>query len=203
MPVPPRWWSPRQLLLLCAVFLLSGALFLSVCVVLVLAQGSIEDKTDIFSWINGFKLGRERLSGMARSSATGIVIGGTDVASITTMTGTVSRTMTANGMQGVLPAIQTLAAGGVVASDGCGGLKRITSAGAVTTDTTNSIADPTAVPGCIMIITNVGAQTITLDKNALILLVGGADVPLLANSSIMVASDGVVWRQIAAQLTAT
>jgi hypothetical protein len=167
------------------------------------AQGSIEDRTDLVSWINGFKLGAERLSGMSRSSATGVTIGGTDVASLIFTTGAAVRTMTVNGIQGVLPATQTIAAGGVIASDACGSLKRITSAGGVTTDTTNSIANPVAVPGCFMVVRNVGANTITIDKNALILLVGGANVDLLTNSSIGVFSDGVTWIQVTAQLAAS
>jgi len=103
------------------------------------------------------------------------------------------------------PATQTIAAGGTIASDACGGVKNITAAGAVTTDTVNSISVPATGPfgACTMLICNIGANTITIDKNANILLQGGADVALLANSCIGVFSNGTVWRQITAQQTST
>jgi hypothetical protein len=103
-----------------------------------------------------------------------------------------------------LPATETIVATATITANACGTIKRITAAGAVTTNTTNTITAPSSAnAGCRMVINNVGANTITLDKNANILLVGGADVALLANSSITVYSDGSIWRQITAQLTAT
>jgi hypothetical protein len=102
-------------------------------------------------------------------------------------------------------ATQTIAAGGTIAADSCGAsIKRVTAAGAVTTSTTNTFTAPAAAnSGCHMMICNVGAQTITLDKNALTLLQGGADVALLASSCVGVASDGAIWRQTSAQQTST
>ena len=104
----------------------------------------------------------------------------------------------------VMPATQTIAAGGTIASDACGTLKRITSAGAVTTDTVNSFSAPSTLTGsCLMMVCNVGASTITIDKNALTLLQGGADVALLANSCVTFGSEGTIWRQLTSAQTST
>jgi hypothetical protein len=54
-----------------------------------------------------------------------------------------------------------------------------------------------------MNVCNVGANTITLSRNALFKAVGGVDLPLPADSCVMVGSDGAVWRQLTAVLTAT
>lgn len=65
------------------------------------------------------------------------------------------------------PAAQTIAAGGTIADDGCGTIKAIQSAGAVTTSTTDTFTAPSASNiGCCMDVFNVGANNITLDDNA-------------------------------------
>lgn len=103
-----------------------------------------------------------------------------------------------------MPATQTLVAGNTVTADACGGLKRISSGGAVTTDTTNTFSAPSPLLGrCVMIVCNVGASTITLDKNPLFLVQGGIDLPLPANSCITVGSEGTLWRQLTALQTST
>lgn len=102
---------------------------------------------------------------------------------------------------GFMPAAQTIAAGNVITADACGMLKQITSAGAVTTDTTNTFTAPSAAnTGCIMTLVNVGSQNITLDNNALFKSAGGADVVMTGNDSVVVASNGTLWYQISALL---
>ena len=98
---------------------------------------------------------------------------------------------------------QTIAAGNTIAANACGSTKRISSAGAVTTDTTNTFGAGTAGVVCEMKVCNVGSQNITLDRNANTKLVGGADVVLAADSCIGVSFDGVFWRQTSAVLTGT
>ncbi len=85
------------------------------------------------------------------------------------------------------PAAQTIAAGNTVAGDACGTVKAITSAGAVTTDTTNTFTAPAAGnKGCCMDVINVGSNNITLDNNANFVSFGAADVVLTANDAIRV-----------------
>ena len=100
---------------------------------------------------------------------------------------------------------QVIGAGGTIADDACGGVKLISSASAVTTDTTNSFTAPSvANNGCCMMVRNVNASdAITIDKNALILLVGGANVVLAAQEAIMVCRQNSVWVQMTAALAAT
>jgi hypothetical protein len=77
------------------------------------------------------------------------------------------------------PAAQTIAAGNTIADDACGSLKLITSAGAVTTGTTNTFTAPAAGnKGCIMHVCNTGANNITLDNNANFKSSGGGRVAL-------------------------
>lgn len=111
----------------------------------------------------------------------------------------------AKGMQVTPPTTQTIAAGNTVAADSCGGLKAITAAGAVSTDTTNTFTAPAAAnTGCLMYVCNTGAtNAITLDKNANFLTLAGADVVLLANSCIAVVSNGTLWKQLTALLTSS
>jgi hypothetical protein len=163
-------------------------------------------RSDVFQFVNGFILGETgvALSGMTTPSTGVVQVGGTDVTALTLLSGTSVRTQDTNGTRHTAVATQTIGAGGIIAADSCGGVKNITAAGAVTTDTTNSFTAPAAAnTSCVMLVCNVGAQTITIDKNANILLVGGTDVPLLANSCVTVFSNGVIWRQATAQLTAT
>lgn len=101
-----------------------------------------------------------------------------------------------NSFRIIAPTAQTIAAGNTVASDGCGTVKRITSAGAVTTDTTNTFTAPgDANNGCCMDVVNNGANNITLDTNALFVSFGGFDVVLTANDAVRVCSDGSKWYQ--------
>lgn len=62
---------------------------------------------------------------------------------------------------------QTIAATNTIAANACGSVKSITSAGAVTTSTTDTFTAPSADAttgnqGCIMTVVNVGANNITL-----------------------------------------
>lgn len=99
------------------------------------------------------------------------------------------------------PSSQTIAAGNTIAADGCGTLKRVTSAGAVSTDTTNTFTAPAAGNnGCIMHVCNTGANNITLDNNANFKSAGGADVVMTADDCVTVGSTGAsgVWYQLTA-----
>lgn len=109
-----------------------------------------------------------------------------NVASTATFTG---------NMLTVTPAAQVIAAGGTIAADACGGLKRISAASDVTTDTTNTIAAPSASnAGCAMMIVNMSAtQTIYLDSNTAFPLTNVASAALGPNGSIEVVSDGTFW----------
>jgi hypothetical protein len=111
----------------------------------------------------------------------------------------------AAGVLSTPPGTQTIAAGNTITANACGGVKNITAGGAVTTDTTNTFTAPGATnAGCVMSVCNTGAtNTITLDQNALFKTTGGANVALAANTCVVVTSDGSVWRQISAALTAT
>lgn len=99
------------------------------------------------------------------------------------------------------PTAQTIAAGDIIAADACGSNKWVTSAGAVTTDTTNSFTAPTEIlHDCCMKVVNIGSNNITVDKNANNFLAGAADVVLGAGDSISVCeywngSSGA-WYQI-------
>lgn len=85
------------------------------------------------------------------------------------------------------PTAQTIAAGNTIAHDACGTVKAITSAGAVSTDTTNTFTAPAAGnKGCCMDVINVGANNITLDANANFISFGGLDVVLTANDAVRV-----------------
>lgn len=101
-----------------------------------------------------------------------------------------------------VPSTQTIAAGGTVAADACGGIKRVDAGGAVTTDTTNTFTAPTAaLAGCVMHLKNVGGtHTITLDTNANFKSAGAANVSLAAGDTIIVGTDGSFWYQFSALL---
>lgn len=100
-----------------------------------------------------------------------------------------------------IPTSQTIAGGDTVTADACGGVKRISSAGAVTTSTTNTFTAPAASnAGCVMSVCNVGANNITLDNNANFKSPGGADVVMTADDCILVGSTGAsgVWYALTA-----
>ena len=103
------------------------------------------------------------------------------------------------GIIAALPAAESIAAAATITADACGGFKRISSAGAVTTNTTNTFTAPAAAnAGCVMAVCNTGANNITLDVNANFKTAGGADVILTSDDCVIVASTGAagVWYQI-------
>lgn len=96
----------------------------------------------------------------------------------------------------IFPATQTIGAAGTITADACGGLKRIDSTAARTTDTTNTITAPSSSnTGCVMDIVNIGAHTITLDSNALFPTANDVDVVLNSSGSVRVYSDGSIWKK--------
>lgn len=105
------------------------------------------------------------------------------------------------------PSAQTIAGGDTITADACGGVKRISSASAVTTNTTNSITAPAAAnSGCKMTICNMNAaDAITLDHNANIHLTGAGNLALAAGSCVDFLSTGAsgVWKQTTAQFAAS
>lgn len=111
-------------------------------------------------------------------------------------------TLTVNGkILGPVPTAQTIGAGGTITADACGGIKKISSAGSVTTDTTNTFTAPAAAnTGCVMHLVNSGSNNIVLDNNALFVSAGGADVTVTANDTLLVGSDGSKWYQLSALL---
>lgn len=106
-----------------------------------------------------------------------------------------------------LPVSQVVASGATIdTSKACGGVVFLTSAGAVTTDTTNtftvssgSATDGTYNNGCEVTIINVdSADAITLDANARFVTFDGGNVVLGANGgAVRIASysAGVAWVQ--------
>lgn len=106
-----------------------------------------------------------------------------------------------NGILGPRPGAQTIAAADTIAADACGSLKLITSAGNVTTNTTDSFSTPSALnQGCILHVCNIGSNTITIDANANNRLAGGVDLAMGPNDCAIFASKGAsdVWMQISA-----
>lgn len=97
----------------------------------------------------------------------------------------------------VPPAAQTIAATNTITADACGGMKQITAASAVTTNTTDTFTAPAAAnTGCVLFVCNVGAENITLDNNAHFKSAGAADVVMTADDCVTVASNGTTWYQI-------
>jgi hypothetical protein len=95
------------------------------------------------------------------------------------------------------PTAETVTSGSTITADACGGLKRVTAAGAVTTNTTDTFTAPGAAnTGCLMFVCNTGSNNITLDNNAHFKSIGGADVVLTADDCTTVVSDGTVWRSM-------
>lgn len=103
----------------------------------------------------------------------------------------------------VAVATQTIAAGNTITADSCGGTKRISSAGSVTTSTTDTFTAFAAGFQCEMKVCNVGANNIILDRNGKTFLAAAGDLTLGANTCAEFTFDGVLWRQTAAALTAT
>jgi hypothetical protein len=111
------------------------------------------------------------------------------------------RNITPNGPLVVNPpSTQTIAAGNTISDSGCGTVKRITSAGAVTTSTTNTFTAPAVGnAGCCMDVVNVGSNNITLDVNSNFISKSGSDVVMAANNTVRVCStgDSGVWYEVA------
>ncbi len=116
-------------------------------------------------------------------------------------TGTTKFTTDTNGVRAAVASAQTISAGNTIAADSCGAMKQITSAGAVTTDTTNTFTAPAAAnAGCVLRVVNVGSNNITLDNNANFKSAGATDVLLTADDAVIVESNGTTWYQISAVL---
>jgi hypothetical protein len=114
---------------------------------------------------------------------------------------TVAKAVSAQSVVANGPAAQTIGSGGTIAADACGGLKVVTAAGAVNTDTTNPFTAPAAGnQGCVMNVCNTGANTITIKHATLFLSTSGADVALAQNKCVPVGSTGAsgVWYQLGA-----
>ena len=133
------------------------------------------------------------------------VTAGSEVGALAFLTASPSMTertrIDENGTRTIMPSAQTIASGNTIAADACGTLKRITAAGAVTTDTTNTFTAPAAAnAGCCMDVCNTGSNTITLDNNANFKSAGGADVVVTADDCLRVCSTGAsgVWYQTTA-----
>lgn len=102
-----------------------------------------------------------------------------------------------------IPATQVVAATDTITADACGSVKLISSAGAVTTNTTDTFTAPAAGnEGCYMFVCNVNASdAITLDNNALFESQGAADVVLAGKECVGVVSTGAsgVWIQVSSK----
>lgn len=97
----------------------------------------------------------------------------------------------------VPPATQTVASGDTITANACGSVKRVSADGSVTTDTTNTFDAPeSGNAGCVMVVCNVGSNTITLDDNTN--FNAGGDVSLTADSCIIVAQRTDQWVRAAA-----
>jgi hypothetical protein len=103
----------------------------------------------------------------------------------------------------IAPAAEAITAAATITANACGGLKLLSSAGDVTTNTTDTFTAPaTANKGCYMSVCNTAAHTITLDNNAHFTSAAGADVALAQNECISVISDGsATWYQVSAKLS--
>jgi hypothetical protein len=98
---------------------------------------------------------------------------------------------------GVLVATQTIAAAGTIASDACGSIKRISSAGVVTSSTTTTFTAPTSANAmCVMDVCNVGANNITLDNNTAFKSIAGADIVLTPDDCTRVGQVGGYWTSL-------
>lgn len=102
----------------------------------------------------------------------------------------------------VTKATQTIAAGGIITDNACGGPKYVTAAGAVSTDTTNAITAPSvANKGCSMEVCNVGANTITIKHSTNTKTSTGSDLALAQHGCVSYASTGTYWYQTSAMVT--
>ena len=156
--------------------------------------------------VSGANMQAERLLATATGNAgtpavaftgdnnTGLYNIGAEQLGVTT-NGVLRMTVSTVGATVTPPATQTIAGGSTITADACGGLKRLTATGAVTTSTTSTFTAPgTAPSGCLMTVCNVGANTITLDTNAEFKSLGAADIALGPDDCTQVGNDGTVWR---------
>jgi hypothetical protein len=126
------------------------------------------------------------------------VNGGAVIRGQLTTTSSVTLSGATIGIRSVPLTAQTIAAGNTVTADSCGAVKLLTSAGAVTTDTSNTFTAPSAAnTGCCMDIylDNGAGGNVTLDANASFNTVGGADVVLTTCDSVRVCNNGTDWFQ--------
>ena len=141
---------------------------------------------------------------VAPKGAAALQMGGS---STTTGTRTVNGsvfTQDANGERMTLQSTQTIGAGGVIAADSCGGVKLVTAAGAVSTDTTNAFTAPAAGnTGCVMNVCNTGANTITIKHSTNSKTTTGGDLALAQNGCVDYLSTGTFWFQTAVMTTSS
>ena len=97
-------------------------------------------------------------------------------------------------------AAQALSETSTILADSCGGVKLLTSTGAFTTNTTNTITAPNAgLNGCEMTLVNVGDFTLLLDSNVLFFSSAAVSYALGASDTYRVATDGNFWFQTGGQ----
>jgi hypothetical protein len=95
--------------------------------------------------------------------------------------------------------VETIADGATITANVCGGVKMISSAGAVTTNTTNTFTAPSAATaGCWFILFNVGSNNIVLDTNANFATIGAANITMTPNDVVFIAGTASVWGQATA-----
>lgn len=100
------------------------------------------------------------------------------------------------------PAVETIAAGGTITANACGSVKRISSAGSITTSTTDTFTTPASDnAGCVMTVCNTGSNDIVLDNNANFVGVTGGNVTLTAADCLLVAQRTSNWAQVTAVLS--
>lgn len=154
------------------------------------------------------QLGTVQTAGQLPFEASGTCTGSLATATVLTTVSTTSlqfgsnsaieTTIDSNGLRGTPPAAQTIADTNTVTADACGTIKQISSAGSVTTNTTDTFTAPAAGnAGCCMDVVNSGANQITLDANAKFLSAGAANVVLGTGDTVRVCSDGAsFWYMI-------
>jgi hypothetical protein len=130
--------------------------------------------------------------------AAALVLGGASTTAVTLTSTGVDPVVDGVGFRVPLPTTQVIAATETIAADACGGIKLISSASAVTTNTTDTFTAPAAGnAGCIMHVCNVNAaDAITLDDNTNFDAIDGANVVLTAGACIGVGSTGSIWKSL-------
>ncbi len=147
---------------------------------------------DFSTTANGTKVLIKVVPVTTTSQSTIMTIDGTGV----TITGALTAT-TMGANLGVLVATQTIAAAGTIAADACGSIKRISSAGVVTSSTTDTMSVPsTSNAMCVMDVCNVGSNNITLDNNSHFKSIGGADIVLTPDDCTRVGQVGGYWASL-------